>query len=411
MARSLGLAAYRALARKGELSQEALDLPRPEGALAWIHASEPGNLLAVQDLAQRMLQVIDDLSVLITLPQSALPSTGQLLQPNDDRIQQITLPGDHPTTVASFFDHWQPALGIWIWGALKPNLILEAADRRCPLFFIDADADGMDRRQNRWLPDLTRQVLSRFDAVFARSDAGYRRLVQLGLSPYVIEQTSPLVAGGQVLPCSETDLTELAAAMGGRPAWFAANVLPEEVPTVLAAHRQASRLSHRLLLILQPSARAQADEAARIASELGLQVSRWENGDVPDDTTQLLIAEDTGSQGLFFRVAPVTFLGSTLIAGENAVDPLCAAALGSAILYGPKVRHFLPSYTRLAAAGAARIVNDADALGAAVTSLIAPDHAAAMAHAGWDVISQGAALTDKVIDLVQETLDARADRS
>ncbi|NOR32353.1 MAG: 3-deoxy-D-manno-octulosonic acid transferase, partial [Sulfitobacter sp.] len=100
-----------------------------------------------------------------------------------------------------------------------------------------------------------------------------------------------------------------------------------------------------------------------------------------------------------------SFLGSSLHSGPGGCDPFEAAALGSAVLYGPKVRRFLPSYTRLAAEGAARIVNDATALGTAVSRLIAPDQAAVMAHAGWDVISRGAALTDKVIDLVQETLD------
>ena len=50
-------------------------------------------------------------------------------------------------------------------------------------------------------------------------------------------------------------------------------------------------------------------------------------------------------------------------------------------------------------------MNDATALATAVSRLIAPDQAAVMAHAGWDVISRGAALTDKVIDLVQDTLD------
>ena len=79
--------------------------------------------------------------------------------------------------------------------------------------------------------------------------------------------------------------------------------------------------------------------------------------------------------------------------------------MGAAILYGPKVRHFLPSYTRLAAAGAARIVNDAEGLGTAVSRLIAPDHAATMAHAGWDVISRGAVLVDQISEMVQDALD------
>jgi 3-deoxy-D-manno-octulosonic-acid transferase len=42
-----------------------------------------------------------------------------------------------------------------------------------------------------------------------------------------------------------------------------------------------------------------------------------------------------------------------------------------------------------------------------VSRLIAPDQAAAMAHAGWDVISKGAAVTDKITDLIQDILDTR----
>ncbi len=65
----------------------------------------------------------------------------------------------------------------------------------------------------------------------------------------------------------------------------------------------------------------------------------------------------------------------------------------------------LDAYSRLAAAGAARIVKDADGLGSAVLRLIAPDLAASMAHSGWEVVSEGAEVIDSVIDLVQSALD------
>ena len=410
MARSLGLAAYRALARRGEASDPTPQPPRPAGELAWLHAGEPGNLLAVHDLAQRLTASREGLSVLITLGESGTSPTAQPPAPTQDRILQVRLPSDHPTLVKSFLDHWRPGLCLWVWGGLMPNLILEASDRRCPMFLIDADTAGVDRRKSRWLPDLTRQVLARFNAVFARTAAGQKRLIQLGLSPNRVALTSPLLAGGQALTCDESDLAELSAAMGGRPAWFATNLLPTEIATVLSAHAQASRLSHRLLLILQPAPSAQAGAALELAQGLGMQVARWDEGVLPDEMTQVLIAADPDTRGLFFRLAPVCFLGATLVAGDEACDPLDAAALGSAILYGPRVRHYTPSYSRLVAAGAARIVNDASALGTAVSNLIAPDHAATMAHAGWDVISQGAALTDRVIELVQDTLDDQAVR-
>ena len=54
-------------------------------------------------------------------------------------------------------------------------------------------------------------------------------------------------------------------------------------------------------------------------------------------------------------------------------------------------------------------MRDFDSLASAVSQLVAPDRAAAMAHAGWDVVSQGAALTDKVIAQVFRWLDGEDD--
>lgn len=406
MARSLGLAAYRAIARRGEPQYRAPDVPRPDGELVWIHAAEPGNMIAVMDLANRLCATRFGLKVLITQPGGESPQPSSV-QPDRTTIVTGDLPDEHPTSVAAFLDHWQPDTCIWVWGALLPNLVLATSARHCPMFLIDAANSGFDGRRDRWLPSLTRYLLPCFTAILTRSDAGLRRLGNLGMTRDRITVTSPLLAGGQVLPCADSDLVDMSAAIGGRPVWFATQVQPAEVPVVLSAHRKAVRLSHRLLLILNTAIDGDGDAAVHQAAERGFDVRHWAGVNYPDDTTQVLVADDPGDIGLFYRMAPVSFLGSSLTADHGGCDPLEAAALGSAVLYGPKVRHHLPSYTRLAAAGAARIVNDATALGIAVSRLIAPDQAATMAHAGWDVVSQGAALTDQVIDLVQDALDQR----
>ncbi len=369
----------------------------------WCHAPEPGSLLAIQDLAARLCRSRSGLTVLITLPGDDKATDIPRSAHRDVIIDRVA--DDHPTTVDAFLDHWQPNACIWAWGRLRPNFIMAAAQRPCPMFLIDADTDGFDGRRDRWLRDLTRELLSHFTAIMARSEAGFQRLVRLGVSRDSIEVTTALQAGGQALPCRESDLIDLSAALVGRPIWFANQILQEELATVLTAHRQALRLSHRLLLILQPADPSLADSFAKTIAQLDFRVLRWGDTGYPDASTQVMLADDPSEIGLFYRVAPVSFLGSSLVSGPGGCDPFEAAALGSAILYGPKVRRFLPSYTRLAAEGAARIVNDATALGTAISRLIAPDQTAAMAHAGWDVISRGAALTDKVIDLVQDTLD------
>jgi 3-deoxy-D-manno-octulosonic-acid transferase len=403
MARSLGLSAYRALARRGEVRLPVFEQQRPDGELLWIHCAEAEAYLALVDLAQRQIASRPGLWVLIS---TASPPR-DLAQERPAAIIVCEICDDHPASVAAFLDHWAPDCCVWSWGGLRPNLILATAARGCALYLINADTAGFDGRRDRWLPDVARNLLPLFSAVMARTPAAGRRLLQLGLEKEDVEITTALQAGGQALPCNETDLADLAATCVGRAIWFANGVHEEELRTVLAAHRQALRLSHRLLLILRPGGTLTAGAAFQEARTQDFRVLNWDDGNYPDDTTQILITEDARDTGLFYRVAPVSFLGGSLVAGRGGVDPLEAAALGSAVLYGPRVGRHLQSYSRLASAGAARIINDSAALGMAVSRLVAPDQAALMAHAGWDVVSEGAALTDRITDLVQDTLDTQ----
>lgn len=399
MAQSLGLVAYRAYVRRSQPEPYVAPAPRPSGEVLWIHAAENGSLPAVLDLARRLIAHCYGLHILVTCAaKTHLNCNGITVSPP---------PGEHPSDVTAFLDHWRPDVGLWLWGNLQPNLILSASEMGIPLYLANAGQEGFDNRRERWLPEVARDVLAHFDRILVRSDAAMARLSKLGRNHATIEQTAPLMPGGQALPYVHSDFTDLSHALSGRSVWLAASVQPNEVSIVLAAHRHALRLSHRLLLVLSPGSEEQTEDCLRQLSAEGLRTARWEDGDVPDDNCQVLLATAQDELGLWYRIAPLSFLGSSLSSGYGGLDPYQAAALGSAILYGPNVGRNLSSYSRLAAAGAARIVNDANALGAAVSQLISPDHAASMAMAGWDVVSEGAAVTDRIMDLIQTALDTQ----
>ena len=399
MAQSLGLTAYRAYVRRSQPGHYEAPTPRPHGEVLWIHAAEDGSLPTVLDLARRLIAHRYGLHILIT------SQTKTDLDYN--HITVSTPPGEHPHDVTAFLDHWTPDVGLWLWGDLQPNLILKAAEMNIPLYLANAGQNGFDNRRERWLPEVARDVLTHFERILARSDGAMARLSKLGRNLETLEQTAPLMPGGQALPYAHSDFTDLGQVLAGRPLWFAASIQPAEVSVVLAAHRHALRLSHRLLLVLNPASEDQTEDCLRQLTTEGLRTARWEDGDMPDDNCQVLLATAQDELGLWYRMSPLSFLGSSLKSGHGGLDPYEAAALGSAILYGPNVGRHLHSYSRLAAAGAARIVNDANALGAAVTQLISPDHAASMAMAGWDVISEGAAITDRIMELIQNALDAK----
>ena len=181
----------------------------------------------------------------------------------------------------------------------------------------------------------------------------------------------------------------------------------EEIAAVLSAHLEIIRISHRTVLIVSPKNPANAAIARAWLDENGLRYIEWSEGDLPNETTQVILADDPGDLGLWYRVAPISFMGSSLVPGTFGSDPNEPAAHGSAILYGPNVRQHLETYSRFSEVGAARIVRDASTLAAAVQRIIPSDQSASMAHAAWDVATQSAAVMDRIVDLILEALDRR----
>lgn len=323
-------------------------------------------------------------------------------------VWQDETPSDHPIVTDAFVSHWAPDVVVWTWGDLRPNLILSAADSGAHMMLIDAAGEGFDGRRDRWLPEVPRALLAQFNHVTVRDEEARLRLAQMGRPVAAMEIGEPLHPFGKMLPATQSDLTELGAALAGRPAWLSARTVPAECATVLAAHKLALKVSHRLLLILHFADFQDAEEAEERATSEGLRVANWSDGGFPDDNTQVLIADEDDELGLWMRIATVSFLGGSMRADTELCDPYSAAAHGTAIVYGPNVGPHVDAFTQLMNAGAARIVNDTESLGRAVSQMIAPDHAAQMAMAGWDVATRGADNLDRIIALIQDRLDARA---
>lgn len=400
MARSLSLAAYMALARRG--SREAPDdlPPRPRGELIWAHAPSLEKAGALMQLFRLLEVQRPGVHLLLTTPPDL---------PRPDHIKGNVLwqvvPDDTVPELSQFLDHWSPQLGLWASGHLRPAAIELAARRDMPLFLLDAEADALEDARFRWLPDMSRSVLRRFTRILAVDQPAAQRLGRIGIARSAIQVAGQMQEGGAALPCDETTREDLAKCLGNRPVWLAAMAQLDEVGMISQAHKAALRLSHRQLLILVPD---DVDEGPAMAAKLrgwGWNVGIWSEGDDPQDDTQILLADTRGDMGLWYRLAPVTFMGSSLVPGFGGRDPYEPASLGSAILYGPNVGRYLSAYSRFVKAGAARIVKDADSLASALNTLSAADQVATMAHAGWVVSSDGAEVTDEVIEMIQDTLD------
>ncbi|MDX5402827.1 MAG: 3-deoxy-D-manno-octulosonic acid transferase [Rhodobacterales bacterium] len=409
MPRSVSLSAYLTLARTtpGQTRTPARTpvaaRPRPHGEVIWAHATTEVRAAALVQIAARLQAQRPDLHLLLTLPPD-LPAP----EAAPAFLTTLTVPEDTPPVIASFLDHWAPDLCLWTGGQLRHALINAAADRKVPTFLIDADESGFDTSRWRWLPDLTKVTLRRFDKVLASTGNSANRLLKLGVAARDITITGPLMEGCAAIPCDDKIRDRMAQLLDSRPVWLAAMVQPAEVPVVVTAHRAALRSAHRRLLIIVPDDPAEGDPMTEALRAEGWRVAQWSRAENPDESCQIMVADTRGDMGLWYRLAPVTFMASSLDASYGGQDPFEPAGLGSAILHGPHVSRYMSTYSRLSSAGAARLVRDADTMASSLTLLTAPDQAAAMAHAAWEVTTAGAEVTDRVMELVQDTLDLRA---
>lgn len=404
LVRNLSFATYRALSRRKAQTDAPTYALRPPGELAWAHATSETRLAALCDLGVRLKLQRPGLSLLVTTDPEFLGPPARL---PDGADWCIPLSSDHPGDVAQFLAHWQPDVGLWTGGNLMPNLICTASEQNIPMILLDAEEREFQSRKHRWFRDLTRTSLACFQTILTAGPSAAALLVRIGVPESKITISTRLCNGVAPAPCDDPALSTAMQSLAGRSVWLAAYTQASEIGAVIRAHRTAIRFSHRLLLVV---ALSDPNDTAALTEELnasGLRYACWQPGAGIEDMIQIVVINTAQDLGLWYRVAPLTFMASSLAKGSIGRNPFEAAALGSAILYGPYVDDYLAAYSQLAAVDAARIVNDADELGAAVIQLIAPDHSAAMALAGWDVVTEGAHLTDTLVELVQDMLDMR----
>lgn len=379
-------------------------LPRPKGPLIWFHLSSDAEAEAVLELIRRMRDERDELNFLLTT--SRIVSIAWLYDRMPEGVVLQRAPADHPDFVEGFLDHWVPDVGVFTEAELRAALIASASERNVPLFFVDANLHGRQRSGWRLMPGLARDILRRFERILVADEDTTRWLRRMGAQTWKMEEIGMLEEGTVALSCDEAERDRIAALLATRPVWLAAFADSREIAMVTEAHRAAMRRSHRLLLILVPANRADGLAVHKQLESEGWHVACRSQDHDPDESIQILIGDLVGEMGLWYRLAPVSFMGSSIGQGGGR-NPFEPAALGSAILHGPNVGAYSASYKRLEEAGATRLVPNAKALGEAVEELLAPDRAAEMAQAAWMVCSAGAEVTDRVKDLLFDSIDER----
>lgn len=399
MSRSLSLSAWLAL-RRGASDDDPSPPVRPDLAagesLIWIHCARSARLDVIPALAQAIEADGTRARLAVTTPTA--PDA-----PHPAGVLRLQAPPEFRTPARAFLQALRPDLMIWTDGLLQPMLLTEAAGCGFARILVDVRAEALGLAGGTWIPGAAAALVASFDHACAVDHIAAQRLARLGLPDDRIEVTGSLEAMVNPPPCNERERRDMTQIIGPRPVWLAAEVPLAELADVIAAHRQASRALHRLLLILAP---AGADDVAPMLAELraaGLRTASRANDEDPDEATEVFLADGPAEIGLWLRLASITYLGGTLTEGARR-HPFQAAALGTAILHGGNTGPHAESFARLTRAGAARAVRSGPNLGHAVEALLAPDVCATMVRAAWEVSTTGAMVANRVAELAREHL-------
>ena len=193
------------------------------------------------------------------------------------------------------------------------------------------------------------------------------------------------------VPAPEADpaaLASLKIAIGNRPVWIAASTHAGEETQCCAAHRHAAAFHPTLLTVIVPRKPDRGAAVVAIAESQRLVARQRTRGELPDRQTGIYVADTIGEIGLFYALAPIVFMGKSLIEGGGGQNPIEPAKLGGAILHGPAVGNFAEVYELLDASGGGLAVADATELGDAVAALLdRPGKAADMAERAAEAVA------------------------
>ena len=323
---------------------------RPTGNLIWFHAASVGESLSLVELIKRISYSQPDYNFLITT--GTITSAKLILSRLPSNAVHQYIPVDTPKAVEKFLDRWRPSLAIWTESEFWPNLISFTSARDIPMILINARISEKSYRRWRFFKKSLKNLIEKFNYSLIQDEKTVKYFSKIGISSNNFELTGTLKEGSAALPHSEIEQVEISKQILNRPVWLAASTHEGEEKLIAAAHRHASKASQGLLLIIVPRHPERGLEIASILTKENFKIRLRSKKDKISSDTQIYIADTLGELGLWYRVAPVSFVGGSLvpIGGHNPFEP---AALGSAILHGPYVENFKEIYNRLNVAGAA----------------------------------------------------------
>ena len=381
-------------------------IPRPDGKLVWIHAASVGEALSMLKVIEQILQKYSGWSVLVTT--GTITSAKLMKDRLGGRAFHQYVPVDRVKYVRRFLEHWQPDLGIWAESEFWPNMVVETRASAIPMIVLNGRMSARSFARWKTYPGMIWQILNSFSAVLAGSDVDAERFKELGAKN--VSAPGNLKYGAGPLPVDEAQLNKLKSETSGRKLWLALSTHPGEEAIAGKTHIELEPTHPGLLSIIVPRHPERGGEIAGELESMGLKVSLRSRDQAISPETQIYIADTMGELGIFCRLVKISFIGKSLLkhGGQN---PLEAAWLENAIIFGPNMENFEDISSALIKSGGAIQIKNGDELARTVGGLLDdPDKVKKMADGALAEAKSMAGSIEKVMAALEPFFTETGDK-
>jgi len=380
---------------------------RPDGPLVWFHAASVGEALAALPLIERLLGKWPALSILVTT--GTMTSAALMAARLPKGAFHQFAPVDRGSAWRSFLVHWRPDLGCLIESEIWPNLVLQAEDFDIPLAIINGRMSSRSFQRWQMAKRTAKHLFASFEICLARNDEDAERFRRLGSRK--VRSLGDLKHAAPLLPVDEVALAAWQSVIKERTVWLAASTHPGEEEKIVQAHKILAADFPKLLTMIVPRHPERGDELRKLIDGAGLNVAQRSKLVMPNPTTDIYLGDSLGELGLFYRLTPIAFIGGSLVP-KGGQNPLEAARLGCALLFGPHTENFKEMTELLEHRGAAKRVVNIDDLCVALRHLfdVEQDLRRMIDHARQASEAEDAVL-DRIVAALSPLLDRRTSHS
>lgn len=332
-------------------------MKRPEGKLIWLHGASVGESVSMLPLINKLLEQYPDAHVMVTT--GTVTSADVMGKRLPERAFHQFVPIDNPKFVTRFIRHWQPDLALWFESDLWPALLSGIKRKNIPLILVNGRISNKSFKRWQQFDFISKELLGCFTFCLGQTEEDAYRLRVLGAKDSMC--LGNLKYAGINPPVDENKKNEIQSQIGSRPLWVVSSTHNDEELKIGKFLKRVNEQVSDLITIIAPRHPTRGTEIQEQLNGLGLKTALRSKGEKISKDTEVYIADTIGEVGIWYDMAPIVFIGGSLIphGGQNFMEP---SRFRDAVIVGPHMHNFTDAMNRAKKADAVIQVNDVQEL-------------------------------------------------